>query len=186
MDLSESFWGPGGGGLRAGLWGPEHPPPSAGPGRSGFQDADWPLPSLGAGRLGGPACSLRRSGRPGASHDGSQPPPVAGAGPAGLPFGRPGRDRGTPDGCKAEPGTGEEGAPPTQSSDFSSQGTMNHVWSPNPWSGPTAPRGSCDDKLSQPQLIGCVGQEAWVHVSSHMCHQKITAALINIIYDLQR
>lgn len=63
---------------------------------------------------------------------------------------------------------------------------MNHVWAANPWSGPTAPRGSYDDKLSWPQLIGCVGWGAWVHVSSQMRHQKITAALINVIYDLQR
>lgn len=63
---------------------------------------------------------------------------------------------------------------------------MNHVWAPNPWLRPTPPRGSCDNNMSQPQLIGWGGWGAWVHVSSQICHQKILAALINVIYDLQQ
>lgn len=34
---------------------------------------------------------------------------------------------------------------------------MNHIWAPNPWSGPPAPKGSSDDKLSQPELCGGQG-----------------------------
>lgn len=124
VDLGESFWGPQGG-RPSEVVSPDSP--SAGPGRSGLQDTDRPLPSLGAGRLGGPACGLWWPGGPGASHDGPQPSPVAGAGPAGLPLGRPGRGRGTPDGCKVE-----WGAPPTEPSDSFGPGAMNHIWTPNP------------------------------------------------------
>lgn len=104
---------------------------SAGPGRSGLQDTDWALPSLGLGRLGGPARGLRWPGGSGTSHAGPKPSPAAAAGPAGLPPGSPGggraRARGSPQGFKAEPRAGEEGAPPTQPSRAPSQVALSRV-----------------------------------------------------------
>lgn len=137
LGLSESFWGRGGRGPRVGLWAPELSPSSAGPGRPGLQDTDRALPSLGLGRSGGPARGLRRPGGSGASHAGTKPSPVAGAGPTGLPLGSPGGGRalGTPDGFKAGPRAGEEGAPPTQPSGSPSQVALSRVSTRSPWSG---------------------------------------------------
>ena len=170
------------------------PSPSAGPGRSGLQDTDWALPSLGLGRLGGPARGLRRPGGSGTSHAGPKPSPAAAAGPAGLPPGSPGggRARGSPQGFKAGPRAGEEGAPPTQPSRAPSQVALSRVSSPPRLPHPHQDRCSRawegikeqDDKPSLPEWGG--GRRLGLHVSSQMHHQKITAALINIIYDPER
>lgn len=115
-----SFWGQGGEEPIVGWWAPELPllSLSAGAGRSGLQDTDRALPSLDSSRLGGPARGLRRPGGLGASHAGTKPSPVAGAGSAGLPLGSPGGGRapGSSDGFKAGLTAGEEMAPPTQPS----------------------------------------------------------------------
>lgn len=170
------------------------PSPFAGPGRSGLQDTDWALPSLGLGRLGGPARGLWRPGGSGTSHAGPKPSPAAAAGPAGLPPGSPGggRARGSPQGFKAGPRAGEEGAPPTQPSHAPSQVALSRVSSPPCLPHPHQDRCSRawegikeqDDKPSLPEWGG--GRRLGLHVSSQMHHQKITAALINIIYDPQR
>ncbi|XP_047629725.1 serine protease 56 isoform X2 [Phacochoerus africanus] len=78
-------------------------PGGGGAGRSGLQDTDGALPSLDSSRLGGPARGLWRPGGLGASHAGTKPSPVAGAGSAGLPLGSPGGGRapGSSDGFKA-------------------------------------------------------------------------------------
>ena len=115
-----SFWGQGGEEPIVGWWAPELPllSLSAGAGRSGLQDTDRALPSLDSSRLGGPARGLWRPGGLGASHAGTKPSPVAGAGSAGLPLGSPGGGRapGSSDGFKAGLTAGEEMAPPTQPS----------------------------------------------------------------------
>ena len=168
---------------------------SAGPGRPGLQDTDWALPSLGLGRLRGPARGLRWPGGSGASHAGPKPSPAAAAGPAGLPPGSPGRGRarGSPQGFKAGPRAGEEGAPPIQPSRAPSQVALSWVSTPPPVS-PHPHQDHCsrawegikehDDTESLPEWGG--GGRLGLHVSSQMHHQKITAALINIIYDPRR